>query len=90
MIGIPKITGSLMLKIPGARDNLVICFISSRFPTSNTAISRPIVTPDPPILIYISQNGIVIMFGTSFPASKASVFTAIAAKSNGSRIGFTI
>lgn len=45
---------------------------------------------EPPMLIYISQKGIVIILGISFPASKASVFTAMAANSNGSRTGFTI
>ena len=90
IIGIPNITGSLILNILGPIDNLAICFISSRFPMIKIANSNPIVTPEPPIFMYISQKGILIIFGISFPALNASVFSAIEANNNGSRIGLII
>ena len=51
MIGMPKITGSLILNRPGPIDSLAISFISLRLVAIMTAISRPIVSPDPPMLI---------------------------------------
>src|SRR5471030_615962 len=90
MIGMPKITGSLMLKKPGPIDSLAISFISLRREAIITAISRQMVQPEPPILIYTSQNGIVMMFGTSWPCSNAVMLTMIAPNSSGSRIGLII
>ncbi|MNV66039.1 hypothetical protein D3C71_1587720 [compost metagenome] len=90
MIGIPKITGSLMLNSPGPIESLAISRISLRLVPIITAISRPIVKPDPPMLIYTSQNGMVMMLGISFPCSKALMLTVIAPSSSGSRIGLII
>ena len=51
MIGIPKITGSLILNSPGPIDSLAISFISLRLVAIITAISRPMVSPEPPMLM---------------------------------------
>ena len=42
------------------------------------------------MLIYTSQNGMVMMFGTSLPCSNALMLTVIAPSSSGSRIGLII
>ena len=65
-IGVPKITGSLMLKKPGPIDTRPTPRSCALFATSITATRNANVAPDPPIYTYTSKKGFVKICGTSY------------------------
>ena len=62
-IGYPKITGSLMLKIPGANPNLAILFDALFLLNKNVTINNTIVLPDPPIIPNVGTNATFMICG---------------------------
>ena len=60
-IGIPKIIGSLILKIPQGIDNLAIALKSSLLEKSIIAMIKPIVIPEPVGPNHPEANGLAII-----------------------------
>lgn len=61
-IGRPNIIGSLMLKIPGAADNLeTVMYALCLRATIKIAMIKPIVAPVPPKLTKESKKGLLTM-----------------------------
>src|SRR5699024_6934296 len=73
-IGKPKISGSLILKIPEGSVNAPKAFARSLFVKKASTIAKPSVDPPPPIQTKIVINSFVIIFGKASPASKAKRF----------------
>ena len=55
MIGIPKIRGSLILKIPGTIEALPIALNCSDLARVASQIHRPRVAPEPPAITHIRK-----------------------------------
>lgn len=68
-IGIPKINGSLMLKIPQGSASLAIALKSSLLENRKIAINSPPVIPLPVSEKKVLQNGEHMMFGAAIPAA---------------------
>ena len=75
------------MKQAGAKANLDIALSDSFLLNINKAITNPIVIPTPPIFTNTSKNGLVTMFGITWLASKAFIFSSIAVSNVGSVIG---
>ena len=61
--GYPKITGSLILKIPGANPNFAILLDALFLLNKNVTISNTIVLPDPPIIPNVGTNATFMICG---------------------------
>ena len=64
-IGVPKITGSLMLNAPYLIDRRDTPRNCALFATINTTTKNANVAPEPPRYTKVSKNGFVTIFGTS-------------------------
>ena len=68
-MGIPKIKGSLILKIPQGRASLAMALKSSLLENRKIAISSPPVIPLPVSEKNVLQNGEQTMLGAASPAA---------------------
>ena len=75
-IGIPKMIGSLMLKIPQGIARRAIALKSSLLENSRMAIIRPPVIPEPVCEKNAEPNGVQMMFGMDSPATYAALLAA--------------
>ena len=75
--GKPKMIGSLIPKKPGTIDKRPNCLIRCDLQTVHIKITRPNVEPPPPKLVKKLLNGLVKIYGNSFPASNANNCCAV-------------
>ena len=83
-IGIPNVTVSLMLNKPGTNDNVAIALLSSRLPKIMIAITKPIVTPEPPNSPHICKKYMLMIFFGVSPLLNASTFSSANGVNNAS------
>lgn len=79
--------GSLILNIPGARDNFATVRASARFENISNAIINTSVPPEPPIHTYASKEPRTHSNGNLAPSCAALMFCSCAVPQSDSRTG---
>ena len=66
----------MILNNPGTNDNVAIALLSSRLPKIMIAITKPIVTPEPPNSPHICNAYMLMMFVGFSPLLNFSTFSS--------------